>query len=267
MEYINFPGIGLEFRINKILFEFGSVKIYWYGFLIVLAFVIGLLLLKKMSKESKFEFDNILELFVLLVPTCIISARLYYVLFNLEYYSKNIGEIFNINSGGLAIYGGIIGGALVTYIYAKFKKIDYLKILDMIAIVLPLGQAIGRWGNFFNVEAFGSETDSILRMGIYNNDYYTEVHPTFLYESLLCFMIFVFLYLYRNKEHKFKGENLCIYLFLYGIIRMFIEGLRMDSLMFLGFRVSQIVSLILVIVSGIVFIYKKATLNNETKSK
>ena len=267
MEYINFPGIGLEFRINKILFEFGSVKIYWYGFLIVLAFVIGLVLLKKMSKESKVEFDNILELFVLLVPTCIISARLYYVLFNLEYYSKNIGEIFNINSGGLAIYGGIIGGALVTYIYAKFKKIDYLKILDMIAIVLPLGQAIGRWGNFFNVEAFGIETDFLLRMGIYKNNSYIEVHPTFLYESFFCFMIFVGLYLGRRKENKFNGQNLCIYLFLYGIIRTFIEGLRTDSLMFFGFRVSQIVSLILVIVSGVVFIYKKAILNNETKFK
>ena len=267
MEYINFPGIGLEFKINKILFEYGSIKIYWYGFFIVLAFVIGLLLLKKLSKESKFEFDNILELFVLLVPTCIISARLYYVLFNFEYYSKNISEIFSINSGGLAVYGGIIGGALVTYIYAKIKKLDYLKILDMIAIVLPLGQAIGRWGNFFNVEAFGCETDSILRMGIYNNEYYMEVHPTFLYESVLCFMIFMFLYFCRNKGNKFKGENLCIYLFLYGIIRVFIEGLRTDSLMFWGFRVSQIVSLILVIVSGFVFVYKKTTLNNESKIK
>ena len=267
MEYISFPGMGLEFEINKILFEYGNVKIYWYGFLIVIAFLTGLLLLKKISKESKFEYDNILELFVLLVPTCIISARLYYVLFNFEYYSKNVREVFFINSGGLAIYGGIIGGALVTYIYAKIKKIDYFKLLDMIAIVLPLGQTIGRWGNFFNIEAFGRETDSILRMGIYNNDCYIEVHPTFLYESLLCFMIFIFLYFSRNKENKFKGENLCIYLFLYGIIRMFIEGLRTDSLMFGTIRISQLVSVILALVSGRILVYNKIKLNKESKIK
>ena len=207
MNVIKFPGIGLEFNIDQILFSIGNINIYWYGFLIVMAFIIGLILLKKICKEFDFNFDTILEVFILIIPTSIFCARVYYILFNLEYYSNNINEIFSITSGGLAVSGGIIGGAIVTFIYTKLKKIDFLKFLDMIVIALPLGQAIGRWGNFFNVEAYGCITDSIFRMGIIKNGNYIEVHPTFLYESICCFLIYVFLFLNRKKEGKFKGEN------------------------------------------------------------
>lgn len=262
MSVIKFPGMGLEFNINKVLFSFGNVNIYWYGFLIVIAFVVGLLLLYKLSKESKFNFENILEIFILLVPTSIICARLYYILFNLDYYSNNIDKIFSVTSGGLAIYGGIIGGAIVTYIYTKIKKINFIKLLDMLVIVLPLGQAIGRWGNFFNVEAYGCVTESIFRMGIIENGNYIEVHPTFLYESIICFVIFTFLFVTRNKD-KFLGENTCTYLLLYGISRTFIEGLRTDSLMIGSLKVSQIISIILVIISSVIIIYnKKVTKKN-----
>ena len=243
---IKFPGLGLELNINKVFLSFGNVSIYWYGFLIVFAFLVGLLLLRKLAKESNFNFENILELFILIVPVSIICARLYYILFNLDYYLSDISRMFSITTGGLAIYGGIIGGVIVSFIYTKIKKINFIKLLDMLVIVLPLGQAIGRWGNFFNVEAYGSVTNSFLRMGIFENGNYIEVHPTFLYESLICLTIFGILYFTRNKK-KFVGENVCIYFLLYGISRTFIEGLRTDSLMIGTLKVSQIISILLVI--------------------
>lgn len=262
MNVIKFPGLGLELNINKIFLSFGNVNIYWYGFLIVLAFLVGLLLLKKLSKESNYNFENILELFILIVPVSIICARLYYILFNLDYYLSDMNRIFSITTGGLAIYGGIIGGVIVSFIYTKIKKINFIKLLDMLVIALPLGQAIGRWGNFFNVEAYGSVTNFIFRMGILENGNYIEVHPTFLYESLICLFIFGILYFTRKKE-KFTGENVCIYFLLYGLSRTFIEGLRTDSLMIGPLKVSQIISILLVIISSVIIIYNK----NKNKSK
>lgn len=263
---IKFPGLGLELNINKVFLSFGNVSIYWYGFLIVFAFLVGLLLLRKLAKESNFNFENILELFILIVPVSIICARLYYILFNLDYYLSDISRMFSITTGGLAIYGGIIGGVIVSFIYTKIKKINFIKLLDMLVIVLPLGQAIGRWGNFFNVEAYGSVTNSFLRMGIFENGNYIEVHPTFLYESLICLTIFGILYFTRNKK-KFVGENVCIYFLLYGISRTFIEGLRTDSLMIGTLKVSQIISILLVIISSIVIIYnKKRSKKEENKN-
>ena len=172
MNVIKFPGIGLEFNINRVLFSFGNVNIYWYGFLIVVAFIISLILLKKVAKEKNIDYEKILELFVLIVPISIICARMYYIIFNLDYYLNNPKDIININSGGLAIYGGIIGGVISIYLYSKFAKINFKTIIDMVVLVLPLGQAIGRWGNFFNVEAYGSITGSIFRMGIIENGNY-----------------------------------------------------------------------------------------------
>lgn len=266
MNVIKFPGLGLELNVNKVFLNFGNVNIYWYGFLIVLAFLVGLLLLKKLSKESNYNFENILELFILIVPVSIICARLYYILFNLDYYLSDISRIFNITTGGLAIYGGIIGGAIVSFIYTKIKKINFIKLLDMLVIALPLGQAIGRWGNFFNVEAYGSVTNSIFRMGILENGNYIEVHPTFLYESLICLFIFGILYFTRNKE-KFIGENVCIYFLLYGLSRTFIEGLRTDSLMIGSLKVSQIISILLVIISSMIIICNKKKNKSKQKDK
>ena len=266
MNVIKFPGLGLELNVNKVFLNFGNVNIYWYGFLIVLAFLVGLLLLKKLSKESNYNFENILELFILIVPVSIICARLYYILFNLDYYLSDISRIFNITTGGLAIYGGIIGGAIVSFIYTKIKKINFIKLLDMLVIALPLGQAIGRWGNFFNVDAYGSATNSIFRIGILENGNYIEVHPTFLYESLICLFIFGILYFTRNKE-KFIGENVCIYFLLYGLSRTFIEGLRTDSLMIGSLKVSQIISILLVIISSMIIICNKKKNKSKQKDK
>lgn len=262
MNTVVFPALGLKVNISQIMFKIGNIEVYWYGFFIVLAFIVSLILLKKLSKEFNIEFDNILELFILIVPVSIICARLYYILFNLDYYLNHINEILRINSGGLAIYGGIIGGVLTILIYTKVKEINFLNLLDMISILLPLGQAIGRWGNFFNIEAYGYETTSILRMGIFENGNYVEVHPTFFYESIMCFIIFIVLFKFR-KYKKFDGENVCIYLCFYGFIRSIIEGLRQDSLYLGNVKISQIISILLCIIFVCVLIYKNIKLNKK----
>ena len=267
MDVIKFPGIGLEFKINKVLLEIGNVKIYWYGFLIVLAFIVCMGVIRKLLKTDKLiSFEELLELFIVIVPSAIIGARLYYVLFNIEYYRNNMDKIFDIGSGGLAIYGGIIFSLLIIFIYSKIKKKNFIKLIDLLVIVLPLGQMIGRLGNFFNKEAYGIVTDSVLRMGIYVNNSYMEVHPTFLYEMIGTFIIFIVLL--KNKDNKkYEGQNVTIYLMLYGILRFFIEGLRQDSLMVGNVRVSQLLSLILVIIFTTIFILKFKNKNKKMNTK
>ncbi len=256
MNEVTFPGINLYLDINRVAFSIGSIDIYWYAILIVMAFIIGILLCKKDDKKYNIDFENILEVLIFVVPVSIICARLYFVLFKLDYYLNYPSEILNFRDGGLAIYGGIIGAVITIAIYCRVKKINILDMLDYIVPYLALGQAIGRWGNFFNVEAHGIETNSILRMGIIENGKYIEVHPTFLYESISCFLIFIILYLLRNKR-KYKGQMICIYLALYGLERAFIEGLRTDSLMLGNFRVSQILSIILCVLCTCILIKRK----------
>lgn len=164
--------------------------------------------------------------------------------------------------GGLAIYGGVIGAIGAIAIYCKVKKIKVLDVLDYIAPYLALGQAIGRWGNFFNGEAHGTETTNFLRMGITENGNYIQVHPTFLYESVCTFIIFIILYKLRNKR-KYRGQLTYLYFFLYGIARSIIEGFRTDSLMLGDLRISQILSIVLTIIFGAILLYKKVKKKNE----
>lgn len=260
MNYISFPNIGLEFNVNPVLFEIGNLKIYWYGFLIVLSFIVGLLLMKKNSKSFGIEYDDILELFIILLPIVIICARMYYIVFNLDYYLLNPEEIIKISSGGLAIYGGILGGIICLFVFSKIKNIKFLKLLDLIAISLPLGQAIGRWGNFLNVEAYGCITDTFFKMGIMEGENIIYVHPTFLYESVFCIIIFIVINL-RKKNIKFDGELVCYYLASYGIVRALVESLRADSLMFYNIKVSLVLSIILFVVAMCYIVYKKICLN------
>lgn len=264
MNEVTFPGINLYLNINRVAFSIGGIDIYWYAILIVLAFGIGIILCKKDDKKYNIDFENILEALIIVIPVSIICARLYFVLFKLNYYLEFPKEILNIRDGGLAIYGGIIGAVITIAIYCKVKKISILDVLDYIVPYLALGQAIGRWGNFFNVEAHGIETTSIFRMGIIENGKYIEVHPTFLYESISCFIIFVVLYLLRNKR-KYKGQMVCIYLALYGLERAIVEGLRTDSLMIGNFRVSQILSIILFVICIIILVYKKIKVQKVSK--
>ena len=256
MREILFPGLNLKFQINSIAVNIGNLSIYWYAIFIVSAFVIAILFFKKDDGKYKIKFEDIMELFLVLIPVSIVFARLYFVIFKFDYYINNPVEILDIRNGGLAIYGGIIGAIITILVFCKIKKINFLDVLDYIVPYLALGQAIGRWGNFFNGEAHGSITSNILRMGIVENGAYMEVHPTFLYESICNLVIFLILYCMRNKR-QYRGQLTYIYLTLYGLIRAIIEGLRTDSLMLGSFRISQVISILLFMVFGSILIYKK----------
>lgn len=256
MNEVTFPGINLYLNINRVAFSIGGIDIYWYAILIVLAFGIGIILCKKDDKKYNIDFDNILEVLIIVIPISIICARLYFVLFKLNYYLEYPKEILNIRDGGLAIYGGIIGAVITIAIYCKVKEISILDMLDYIVPYLALGQAIGRWGNFFNKEAHGIETNNIFRMGIVENGVYMEVHPTFLYESICDFILFLILINFR-KHKKYDGQLTLIYLLGYSSVRFIIEGLRTDSLMLGNIRISQLISALIDIVSLLILLYKK----------
>jgi len=260
MKTINFEGLGLSFNINSVLIDFNGIKIYWYAVCIVFGIILCLLFCKKDDGKYNIKFDDILLLALFLFPISIIGARLYYVLFNLDYFSNHLNEIIDIKSGGLAIYGGIIGAILTIIVFCKIKKLKILDVLDYLAPYLALGQAVGRWGNFFNCEAHGTETTTLFRMGIVENGQYIEVHPTFLYESIATFLIFLFLFIRRNKPN-YEGEQTYLYFALYGLVRAVIEGLRTDSLMLGNIRISQVLSIILCVICSSILIYKKVKRN------
>ena len=260
MNNIKFEGLGLDLNINPVMLEFNGIKIYWYAFIIIMGIAVCLLLCKKDDGKYNIKFDDILMLALFLLPISIICARIYFVLFKLDYYIQNPSQLFNIQNGGLAIYGGIIGAIGTIIVFCKVKKIKLLDVLDYLAPFLALGQCIGRWGNFFNGEAHGTQTDCFLRMGIVENGEYIQVHPTFLYESICTLIIFIFLFVRRNKR-KYPGELTYWYFFLYGIARAIIEGFRTDSLMLGPLRISQILSIVLSAVFGGLLLYKKVKMN------
>lgn len=266
MREVLFPSFGIDIEFSNIALQMANIKIYWYSILIVFAIILAFVFMKKDDGKYNIKFEEILYLSVFLIPISFICARIYYVIFNFNYYSQDLINVFNIRDGGLAIYGGIIGGIITIIVYCKVRKIKVFDMLDYIAPYLVLGQAIGRWGNFFNVEAFGRETASFFRMGIYQDGNYLEVHPTFLYESIADFIIFLLLYFIRNKRN-FAGEITLLYFALYSFIRFFIEGLRTDSLMFYNFRISQILSLIIFICSLVYLIYKSVGKKKKEKTK
>lgn len=255
MQVISFPNLHLQFHISRIAIQIGNIKIYWYAIFIVLAIILALGMYKKQNGKYGIFFKDILNVSLWVLPMAFIGARLYYVLFCLEYFLKNPMEILNIQAGGLAIYGGILVGGLTIVIYSKKHKIDLFNLLDYIVPCIALGQAIGRWGNFINGEAHGITTDIFWKMGIIENGQYREVHPTFLYESLATLLLFFFLQ-HKSKHRKWKGEITAWYMVGYGIARIIIEGLRTDSLYLGTFRISQWVSTLLVIISSY-WIYRK----------
>lgn len=266
---LQFPGLwGLELELRRWAFKVFDIPIYWYGIIIALAFLVAVVLAVRSSKKFGIEPDNILDLVLFAAPAAIISARLFYVIFSWDQFKDNLVEIFLTRNGGLAIYGGVIGALLVALLYAKKKKMSFLHLTDFTVPYLVLGQGIGRWGNFINQEAFGTMTSLPWRMnGSIPNEYLTNlqnnidlskwgVHPTFLYESLWDIAVFLFLIFYRKRK-KMEGEVLFLYLMLYGAGRFFIEGLRTDSLMLGSLRVSQLLSLLLVLVFTSLFIYRR----------
>lgn len=262
--------------MNPIAITFGNVEIRWYAILILSGFLIGMYLIKKESNRKKLDTDIILDLCFFLVIISIIGARIYYVIFEFEQYKDNLLEIFKIWNGGLAIHGGIISGLIFTCFYCKKHKINILQITDIIAPTLILGQAIGRWGNFFNGEAFGPATTlSFLKklhipnfiikgMYLYSDvdHIYAYRQPTFLYESLWCLFGFLILMILRKNKKIKIGMITGTYFILYGIERFLVESLRQDSLMFLNLKVAQIISLIMIITGIILWINSNKKSNN-----
>ncbi|MGE5612966.1 MAG: prolipoprotein diacylglyceryl transferase [Bacillota bacterium] len=264
---VRFPGLGLEFELRRWPFEVFGFPIYWYGIIISLGFLTAVLLALRNSRKYRIDPDTVLDMVLVAAPAAIIFARIYYVIFSWDQYKDNLIDIFKIRDGGLAIYGAVIGALLAAWLYTRKKKLSFLHIADFCIPYLVLGQAIGRWGNFVNQEAFGTKTDLPWRMNGTEPDKYLlgegvadlnkyGVHPTFLYESLLDFAIF-FILLYFRKKKKLNGEVLSLYLILYGAGRFAIEGLRTDSLMLGPFRVSQLLSAILVLIFVPLFIYRR----------
>ncbi len=241
MNLIKFPGLGLEFYVSKYALKIGNIHIYKYAVFVVLGIVVGLFLSRISKEKFNIKYDFVLESIIGALIFGIIGARLYYVFFSLEKYTSNPLQIFNIRDGGLAIYGGIIAAGIYLGIRCLKKEVNFLDLCDYLVPYLAIGQSIGRWGNFFNVEAYGIQSTNILRMGINTANGYMEVHPTFLYESIGTFLIFLILKILQ-KHRIFKGEITTFYIMFYSIIRFFIESLRVDSLMFKGTRISQTLS-------------------------
>ena len=256
---VSFPKLHLSFHVNRIAFTMFGHAIYWYGIIIALACLVAVVFLIFNAKKNDLESEFIVDSFPWLIVCGIVGARLYFVLSNISDYISKPLEIFAIWKGGIAIYGAIIGGAVGLYYFCKKKGIKFLQVLDVYAPSLILGQAIGRWGNFFNGEAYGVETNSKFQMIIKKvGEAPVKAHPTFLYESLACLIGFILLLILPKIFKKFyenKGYVFYTYLIIYGIARFFIEGLRTDSLPYGGnFKISQILSCIIVIF-GIVMLF------------
>jgi phosphatidylglycerol:prolipoprotein diacylglycerol transferase len=247
---------------GPILFEWGPIVVRWYGFLIASAVLIGVSLSQFLASKRQVNPDLISDLSIWLVLAAIPSARLYYVIFQWREYAANPGSIIAIWQGGIAIHGAILGGVLAALIFAKLKRVSFWQLADLVAPSLILGQAIGRWGNFFNSEAFGAPTDLPWKLyipparrppGFEAVEFY---HPTFLYESiwnLLLFGVLLFLFFrgLRSQPRLKLGTLFLVYLFGYSAGRVWIEGLRTDSLMLGPLRMAQLVSLSGIILGGI----------------
>ena len=247
--------------MNPILFTINGIEIRWYSVLLLTGMLIGILMIIKESKRFNLSKDFAFNMCFWTIIFGLIGARAYYVIFNYNLYQDNLLDIFKVWEGGLAIHGGLIVGFITLYIYCKRYNVNPYKMTDIVVVPLLLGQAIGRWGNFFNGEAHGSATsllklrelhipEKIIEGMKIGNTYY---HPTFFYESVYCAIGFIILLFVRRYRYLKRGQLTSIYLMYYSFGRFFIEALRTDSLMLGGFKVAQIVSLILFIVGLVMF--------------
>jgi len=278
--YISFPKLGILINTDSIAFSIGSKDIYWYGIIIALGFAVAIVAAISLAKRYGVSAETIYDIVIYGTPSAIICARLYYVIFEWESYASNPIDIIKIWNGGIAIYGAIIGAVLSTFIYCRIKKCNLPLVFDIGAVGLVIGQIFGRWGNFFNQEAFGGNTESIFGMtgnvikerlsdmaasGI-NVSPDIPVHPTFLYESLWNLGVLMFMLWYRHRK-KFDGEMLLIYFIGYGIGRTWIEGLRTDSLLVpgTGLAVSQLLSVALAAVALLLLMYLRKRNVEERK--
>lgn len=261
--------------MNAVLLDLGIIKIYWYSVIMFFAILIGGTLALKESKKWKIPEDFMVNLFFFIIPIALIGARLYFVAFHFDYYGSHLMDIFKVWEGGLAIHGGIIAGFIFVLFYARKYKINTRRLIDIIVVSLLLGQAIGRWGNFFNGEAHGAVTTieslkwlpEFIREGMHiNGEYY---QPTFLYESIWCLVGFAFALLLRKWPYLKIGNLTSFYLVWYGVGRFFIEGFRTDSLMIGDFKMAQIVSIGMILIGliYIAFCYKGSKFDNRYNDK
>ena len=239
---ISFPSLGLELNPPR-GFQLLGFDIRFYGIIIAFGLLLAVLYGLKRSKQFGLKEDDILDGVLGIVPFAIVCARLYYCAFSWDSFKHDPISILYIWQGGLAIYGGVLGAALGVVVFCLIKKIKLGAVLDIVALGFLIGQSIGRWGNFFNREAFGAQTESFLRMGLYNTlgQSYQYFHPTFLYESVWNLVGFVLLHV-LSKKRQYDGQIALGYAVWYGLGRAFIEGLRADSLMLGNFRVSQLLA-------------------------
>ena len=241
--------------MKSTIISVGIFEIRWYSFLILIAFLIGFFIVYNQRDKVNLDKNEITDMLFYLILISLLGARIYYVLFNLDYYLFEPLDIFKIWEGGLAIHGGIIAGLIYLIYFCKKRSIDLIELTDIIVVALALGQAIGRWGNFFNQEAYGPITTySYLKSlhlpnfvieGMFINGNYH--HPTFLYESLWCFIIFVLLLILSKLKIKKRGLYTSLYLIMYGIERVFVESMRQDSLMLFNMKIAQIVSVLMIL--------------------
>lgn len=252
--HVSFPGLGIDsLTIKRIAFSLFGIPVYWYGILISMAVIVSLVLAYRNAAKFGINPDFVLDTFMAIVPCMIIFARLYYVAFSFDDFKGDIVSVFNLRTGGLAFYGGVIGGVVAIVGMCRFKKVSLSRMMDLLAVYLPLAQGIGRWGNFFNQEAFGTNTtlpwgmisegtkDYLSSIGGFNPD--MPVHPTFLYEFIANMAIFAILIQIR-KNSKRPFETTVYYFIMYGIVRFFTESIRTDSL-YVGntnLRVSMLLS-------------------------
>lgn len=268
--FIEFPRLGIKLNIDRVAFSIGDKPVYWYGIIIAAGLLLGIFAAVNLAKRKNISSDTIYDIALWGIPSAVVCARLYYVIFEFDRYRYNIADIFKIWNGGIAIYGAVIGAVISTYIYCRVKKLDFFRIADICSVGLVIGQIVGRWGNFVNQEAFGGNTD--LPWGMTGSEIARKlesmmhsgmavtpdmpVHPTFLYESLWNLLVLGVLIFIFFKAHKFSGQIFLSYITLYGLGRFWIEGLRTDSLYIGAMRVSQLVALGCVAV-GLVMIFAK----------
>lgn len=254
--------------MDPIAFSLFGLQIRWYGISIASALVISIFMCLKRAEAKGISGDKVLDIILWSVPVSIIGARLYYVFFNWHNYKGDLLSIINIRQGGLATHGALIFAIITGYILCKIKKLNFLQMFDLSAPCIALGQAVGRWGNYFNGEAHGGPTQ--LPWGIYVDG--VKVHPTFLYESLWCLLLFAFLIFFDNYRHgksdkrvSFHGQIAFLYMGLYSFERFFVEGLRTDSLMLGDFKQAQLLSGAVIISSILLYIFYRKKQKNMKK--
>jgi phosphatidylglycerol:prolipoprotein diacylglycerol transferase len=261
--------------INPIAFSLGPIDVRWYGVIIASGIVLAFIVAQREMVKRGFHPDFLTDLLIWAVPLAILGARLYYVIFKWEYYAENPGLIIQIWEGGLAIHGALIASFIVAYIFTKKRKVSFLKVADIAAPSILIGQTIGRWGNFINQEAHGGPVtrgflenmllpDWIIEQMRVNGTYY---HPTFLYESVWNFTGVILLILLR-RVNLLRGEMFLFYIIWYSIGRFFIEGMRTDSLYLVGdLRTAQVVSLVSFAVAVIIVVYRRVMIKKPVRYK